>query len=229
MSKPVRASSIRKPAVPRGTASPGAQSPKVEQILAAAGAIFMAQGYGDASMDAIAAKANISKATLYAHFSGKEALFAAVIRERCEKLDWTATAEKLWQAPPAEALRRIGQDFCALILSPGSAAMHRVVVSEASRFPQLGRVFYESGPAQIRRSLANYLEQADREGGLALPDATLAAGQFLGMLIGHFHLPRLLGLIERPPQAEIDRVVDGAVALFLRGYGASVSDRSGGG
>ena len=42
----------------------------------------MTDGYGAASMDAIAKAAGVSKATVYAHFSGKDQLFAAIIAER---------------------------------------------------------------------------------------------------------------------------------------------------
>jgi TetR/AcrR family transcriptional repressor of mexJK operon len=196
-------------------------SPKVGQILAAARVIFLAEGYGAASMDAIARAANVSKATLYAHFAGKEALFAAVIRERCAQLAWTKPTGEPWQSAPEQGLRRIGRDLCELILLPGVSAIHRVVMAEAPRFPELGRVFYESGPAELRRSLAAYLARATEQGMLDVPEPYLAAEQFIGMLLGHFHLATLLGVIERPSEKEIDHVVDLAVRLFIRGYGAA--------
>src|SRR5579875_3414141 len=52
---------------------------KVESILAAAKRSFLARGFEAVSMDAIAREAGVSKATVYAHFSGKEELFGAVI------------------------------------------------------------------------------------------------------------------------------------------------------
>jgi TetR/AcrR family transcriptional regulator, mexJK operon transcriptional repressor len=204
-----------------GIAASTTRSPKVQQILAAARAVFMAEGYGAASMDAIAREANVSKATLYAHFSGKEELFAAVIRERCAQLDWAKAADELQHTPPEEGLSRIARDFCELILSPGVAAMYRLVVAEAPRFPQLGRVFFDTGPAQLRRSLADYLARATRQGALAVAKPHLAAEQFIGMLLGHFQLVTVLGLRGRPSEREIDEVIDLAVTLFLRGYGLS--------
>ena len=58
--------------------------PKRTQIMDAAAALFIAQGYGAVSMDAIAKAAAVSKATLYAYFRSKDALFATIIREACE-------------------------------------------------------------------------------------------------------------------------------------------------
>ena len=48
---------------------------KRRQIIDAAGDLFLGMGYGTTSVDAIAAKAGVSKRTVYAHFDSKEALF----------------------------------------------------------------------------------------------------------------------------------------------------------
>ena len=56
-------------------------SPKRRQIVAAAESLFLAHGYGAVSMDAIAKRAGVSKATLYAHFASKDALFAGIMAE----------------------------------------------------------------------------------------------------------------------------------------------------
>jgi TetR/AcrR family transcriptional repressor of mexJK operon len=57
---------------------------KAESILAAAKRMFLEGGFGAVSMDAIAREAGVSKATVYAHFAGKEELFGAVIGRECE-------------------------------------------------------------------------------------------------------------------------------------------------
>ena len=60
-------------------------STKAESILAAAKRAFLAAGFAAVSMDAIAREAGVSKATVYAHFAGKEELFGAVIGRECER------------------------------------------------------------------------------------------------------------------------------------------------
>jgi TetR/AcrR family transcriptional repressor of mexJK operon len=60
-------------------------SSKAESILAAAKRAFLAAGFAAVSMDAIARDAGVSKATVYAHFAGKEELFGAVIGRECER------------------------------------------------------------------------------------------------------------------------------------------------
>lgn len=193
-------------------------SPKAGQILLAARKVFMRDGYGAASMDAIAREAAVSKATLYAHFSGKEALFAAVIRERIQHLTRSLSPAELEPLEPAEALRRVGRLFLDLILSPEAVALYRVVVAEAPRFKELGRVFYESGPIHVKRGLADYLEAVTRRGLLAVPEPYLAAEQFCGMLHSHFHLMRVLGVAGRPADDQIAQAIELAVRVLTRGY-----------
>src|ERR1700761_9598484 len=84
MTRTSLASKLSEP-LPTGTA-PGSRGRKAEQIYAAARSIFMESGYEAASMDAVAARAGVSKATIYVHFEGKRALFEAIIRRHTESL-----------------------------------------------------------------------------------------------------------------------------------------------
>jgi len=52
---------------------------KLADILSVATRVFLERGYSAASMDLIARRAGVSKITIYAHFSNKAALFAAII------------------------------------------------------------------------------------------------------------------------------------------------------
>jgi AcrR family transcriptional regulator len=193
-------------------------SAKATQIMRAAREVFMREGYGAASMEAIARAADVSKATLYSHFTGKEALFGAVVRERCNQLAQTLKTEELDVLDLAEALRRVARDFLALILSNEAVAIYRMVVAEAPQFQELGRVFYETGPLRVKRNLALYLERASVRGALSVPQPWLAAEQFIGMLQSHFHMPRLLGLAGPPSESAREAAIELAVAVLLRGY-----------
>lgn len=193
-------------------------SGKAEQIVAAARRIFLEQGYGASSMDAIAQAAGVSKATVYAHFAGKEALFAAIIRSECRMRSSALLSSEIEALPIATALERIGRNFLDLVLSPQAVAVHRVVIAESGRFPELGRVFYDSGPRMLLGHLSAFLRRADERGTLAIPDPDIAAEQFLSMLKGEVHLRRILGLLQHAEPAVVDRVVTGAVSLLLRAY-----------
>lgn len=195
------------------------ESPKVPQILKAATDVFMEEGYGAASMDRISQRAGVSKATVYAHFEGKEQLFAAIVSAECRRHSEGMSAPDVARLPVAEALTRIARDFLEFVTMPQTLRAFRVVVAESQRFPELGRIFYHSGPELTSQRLAAYLRDANERGQLRVPDPLLTAEQFLGMVHGHIRLRCLLRVTEKLSREEIERVVHGAVDMLLRAYG----------
>ena len=194
-------------------------SPKRGAIVTAATTLFLEAGYGPVSMDAIARRAGVSKRTVYSYFSGKEALFGAVMENVCLSVIGTQTPAEVASGPLDRVLSEYGRRFLTLITSPQALAIFRVVTAEAVRFPGLGEVFYRIGPQRCTSALAAYLAEQDRAGILRVPDPQAAAGQFLAMVKGPLHMRLTLGVGPRPGKAEIAAVVGLAVEVFLRGYG----------
>lgn len=200
--------------------SPEAGS-KPAQILEAAGKLFLENGYGAVSMDNVAKTANVSKATLYAHFRSKDELFAAMVACECRDQMGALSCDEVSRMEVADALRLVGRRFMRMILSGKALAAYRVVVAEAHRFPELARAFYESGPAHSHRQMAAFLREADRRGALRIPDADLAAEQFFGLLKAHIHTRFILCIENTVSEAEVERFIEAAVTLFTRGYAAA--------
>jgi TetR/AcrR family transcriptional repressor of mexJK operon len=193
-------------------------SPKAVAILEAARHVFLAHGYGDASMDAIARRAGVSKATLYAHFEGKEQLFAAIVAAECQRLSLQMELAGTEGLELGQALRQIGRSFLGLVTSTQGLGIYRIVVAEAARFPELGRVFYESGPSQAMDRLAEFIAAARDRGELAAPEPRRAAGHFIGLLRGEIHLRCVLGLAATPDGLALDTLLEEAIGAFLRAY-----------
>ena len=192
---------------------------KVRQILDAARKVFMECGYGAASMDAIARQAAVSKATLYTHFDGKDALFAALIVTECKHLSGQIGLRAFDEPDIRIALRSLAQDFNNLLCREQSLAMYRIVVAEAPRFPELGRIFYDSGPKVMIDRIAELLARASKRGQLNVRDARIAAVQFISLVRGDSHLTRILG-IKPAAKSVAANYIDSGVELFLAGYGA---------
>lgn len=191
---------------------------KPAQILEAASDLFLRDGFGAVSMDAVAREAGVSKATLYAHFESKDRLFSALVKRECGRLFGQGVDHGLDGLPPAEGLTLIGRRFVSLLMSPKAVAGHRIVVAEAARFPELARTFYEAGPGPTIAKVAGYLVGLNAAGLLKVPDPALAAEQFLGMLKSHLHLRLLLGMQTAPSPEDLERLIAAAVHLFVRGY-----------
>jgi TetR/AcrR family transcriptional regulator, mexJK operon transcriptional repressor len=196
---------------------PDSESPKRQGVLDAATALFMAQGYGAVSMDAIARAAGVSKATLYAYFSSKDQLFATIISDACQQNIASATILPGLEMDLRTALIDFAGRLLRFLLEDRALAIHRVVISESVRFPELGRAFYDNGPGMFRRVFGEWLQAQTDAGRLNVPDPILAADQFIGLLRGGVYLRATLGL-ERPTDAEIDAAVTSAINAFVRAY-----------
>jgi len=107
---------------------------KAESILAAAKRTFLASGFGAVSMDAIAREAGVSKATVYAHFAGKEELFGAVIGRECGLYFARFSAGELDPVNVRASLTVLGRRYLELVLSPEAIALHRIILGEVTRF-----------------------------------------------------------------------------------------------
>ena len=207
----------REVTLPEVSAKDDAANVKMRQILAAARKIFLQLGYEAASMDAIARQAGVSKATLYTHFDGKHALFAALIVLECRHLSDAIGQRALDEPDIRLALRRLAHDFNNLLCTEESLAMYRIVVAETPRFPELGLVFYNSGPKVMIDRIADLLRRAADRGLLNIPDAHLAAVQFISLVRGDTHLTRILGVASSKTMPA--DYVESGVDLFLAGYG----------
>lgn len=187
---------------------------KRETILEAARKLFLEVGFGAASMDAIADAAKVSKQTVYNHFGSKEELFAAMVRETCDTMT-LAFVEAAKDGNPEKSLRSIARRFMDMVFDEDKLALHRILMAEVSRFPELGRSFYQSGPAVIRQFLADYFREQNRRGTLKVDNPQVTAEQFISMVTS-CRLRSELG-VEPIPNAETrEQYISNAVSLIMR-------------
>jgi TetR/AcrR family transcriptional regulator, mexJK operon transcriptional repressor len=193
-------------------------SGKAESILAAAKRAFLAAGFGAVSMDAIAREAGVSKATVYAHFAGKEELFGAVIGRECERYFADFAPGELDPFDLRASLTGLGRRFLELVLSTDAIALHRIILSEVARFPSVGEVFWRAGPERQRVEIETFLKSAIAAGTLAATDTRLAAEQFVSLVRGDVQLRHLLRLEEGDVEQGVSAAVEAAVATFIRAF-----------
>lgn len=192
---------------------------KESQVVAAAREEFLRQGFAKTSMEAIARAANVSKATLYAYFPSKEALFSYLIENECEM------KRMLFTPPPLEcgveaALGALGMRFVAHFLTKNETTFFQTVSSERARFPELCRLFFNTGQKQAVDFVAAFLEQCRDRGALSFDDAQLAANQFLNLVLCDLPIRVALGL-DLPNEDEAQRVMKAGVSTFLKAFRAA--------
>ena len=197
-------------------------SAKRQQVLEAAGTLFIAHGYGKVSMEAVAKQAQVSKATLYAHFPSKDLLFATIVGDACAR---NALGEGSFPDVADdidEALRQIGTRLLNFLMLERTMAIYRVTIAESARFPELGEAFLAAGPLVFLDRMAAWLISQNAAGHLVVTEAKVAAEQFLALLRTTSFLRATLGLPPSVrPEDSVAAIVDAAVAIFLRSYRAT--------
>ncbi|MFC0204184.1 TetR/AcrR family transcriptional regulator [Novosphingobium soli] len=129
---------------------------KRAQIVRLASRMFLDESYATTTMSAIADALGGSKATLWAHFSAKEELFAAVVDLHVETFSSDIDEVLTGQAFSVPALRRACLRFIDCLLRENSVLLYRLVMSEGDRFPEVKETFYTRGPAKLRACITDF-------------------------------------------------------------------------
>lgn len=190
-----------------------------ERILEVATQLFLAEGYGSTSIEAVAESAGISKRTFYHRFDNKAALFAAVVHRIIEQIRPPPGVPLLEGPSLHDILRRLAGLILRAALSPQAIALHRLVTAESMRFPNLTRAVYDEGWAnEATKLIGDLLARELHHVRLSAHMRGFAAMQFLHMVVT---LPqrRIMGLGLPMTPKELEGWADNAVRLFLNGCG----------
>jgi AcrR family transcriptional regulator len=188
-----------------------------EALLEAAAEVFFEQGYAAASIDAIIERAGGSKRNIYSEFGNKEGLFAAIVTGNADEALSSLTIDNIDERDLAEILTVFGRHLLRLYMSPTVVGIYRLAVTEANRFPDLVKTFYEQGPGRTTIRLAEILQHAQTRHEIGMGDCLRLADRFIGMIRDNLHLQVVLGLRLPPSEAEAHEAVRSAVDVFLNG------------
>jgi len=188
-------------------------------MIEAAYSLFTEKGYASVSVDEIIRISKGSKSSLYKFFGNKEGILKAVIESLAEEFLREIPLEFPSAKNARETLNRVGMVFADLALSDNAINQHRHAVSHARAFPDLAKLWYESGPKKTMDGFADFLEKETAAGRLRIADPARAAWFFLGMIIFHDNMRRLVCL-PQSKRSELKKMVSEAVEVFLAAYGA---------
>jgi len=160
-----------------------------ERLRASAYLLFLQQGYQATSIDAILAEAGISsKETLYRHYASKEALFVDVLSHLT--MEHPGFSERLAAMPLShdlpslqENLTQLSREILSMMCQPGYLPLVRMIIAEASRFPQLGTLFFSTVTQRGIAIITNLLAEARKQHLIADLDFDVVAHTLLGGLL----------------------------------------------
>ena len=170
-------------------------------------------------MDIIAREANVSKQTIYNQYGSKEALFSAVITRNCQEMLAAMLETEQARYNVRDTLHDFATTLLGILLEPSMLSLHKLIIAESSRFPEVGEIYYRDGPERGNRRLAEYLRQQCELGHLKIDDHLLAARQFTGALISYLRT-RALALNSNVSTRDVKKVIDYTVSCFMAMHGA---------
>jgi AcrR family transcriptional regulator len=185
-----------------------------EAIVRAATELFLERGYAGTSIAAVNQRAGGSRTAIYQYFGSKEALFGAIVAQKCGEIVQILAEPHFASLPPRQALTRFGLRMAEIVLAPESIALMRIVIADSARFPELARIFHQAGPAAGRARLADYLAEQQARGTLRLTDPSASARLFADMILGTFQIEALLGIAAPDVQTRAGVVAQGVEAFL---------------
>lgn len=189
---------------------------KHDLMLEVAATHFLSLGYAATSIEGIATKANVSKVTIYNHFSDKDCLFSEAIHYECRKLRERIALSDSKEELLEVRLSRIGMDIVAFISRPEMIQFEQRIAAETAQLPHLGAAFLDAGPIRLINELSEIFERMQKQGELSLADPKLAAEQFISMCKGIGDLKGRFGQQETN-EMQAQRVA-AAIEIFIRNY-----------
>jgi TetR/AcrR family transcriptional repressor of mexJK operon len=194
-------------------------------VVDAARALFLEQGYAGTTMEQIAARAGLTKRTVYNNYGDKDALFTRIVadvlsfaetftRRLHEEFGDSVTAASL-----RPALDDLARRLALGIVRPEVLAIRRLLIGEARTFPALGSEYFDRAPGQVLDALASRFALLSRRRLLRAVDARRAAEQFAYLVVGAA-LDRAMLTGTTPSKEQITSSASDGVETFLARYGA---------
>jgi len=186
-----------------------------QRILRAAFQTFAEKGFAGGSTLLIATRARVSKRDLYALFPSKEAMLAACIASRSERMRMPeGLPEPRTREMLASALRAFAVNFLTETLHADVIGMYRLAIAEAVRSPGIARRLEDAREAN-RAILSELFARAQRAGVLPSADGAEMVRQYLALMSEDLILSLLLDASARPSRKQIEQRAAEAVSEFL--------------
>lgn len=190
---------------------------KRDAVLDAAMGEFKENGFQGTNMDRIAARAQVSKRTVYNHFESKERLFDTITHRLWRQGQQATEYEYQRDKPLAEQLTTIAEQEMHLLASSDYIRLSAALMTEYSRSPELAEKA-QSWMTQSESGLKRWLAEAMADGRLRCEDAGIAATQFLSLIKAFAFWPQAIWHAPMPDAESQAGIIASAVSMFLQHY-----------
>ncbi|MGA9911371.1 MAG: TetR/AcrR family transcriptional regulator [Paraburkholderia sp.] len=186
-------------------------------VIGAAIEEFLAAGFDATSMDRIAARACVSKRTVYNHFPSKEVLFAAILRQLWDSSDTGETPAYSACQPLREQLLQLLSKKLSLLNDEAFLSLARVAIAAGIHSPERARDMV-ARMGEREEDLTVWIRAAAADGRLKTSDPMFASQQLQGLVKAFAFWPQVT--MGQPPLSsdEQRQVAESAADMFLARY-----------
>jgi TetR/AcrR family transcriptional repressor of mexJK operon len=198
---------------------PGGRPPdraKDAAILQAARASFFERGFSASTIEDIAARAGVSKVTIYKRFDDKDALFEAIVRGEMARMTGDFDRGHPVQGTLAQRLNAFGIVLLSFLFSPAHLALDRMLSHDLAQSPGLARRFFDAGPGHCRALVGAMLADAAKAGEIEIDDPLLAAADLFALWRGFLEKELQFGLIDAVDDGLITERVERGTRNFMK-------------
>lgn len=189
-----------------------------DKILDVAETLFLEFGYAGSTMSNVVTELGGSKGTLWSYFPSKSSLFSAVVDRASlafrQKLSIILSTDEDLEITLCDFCR----EYLRKVTLSESLALHRLVAGEATRFPEIGRIFHDHAILPTRKLLADFVSIRMDKGCLRKDDPFVAAQQLLALCMAGCHQQLVFGVIDRAGPELVERDARQGVTCFLDAY-----------
>nr|WP_300047097.1 TetR/AcrR family transcriptional regulator [uncultured Nocardioides sp.] len=165
--------------------------------------MFLEHGYDRTTVEQLARSAGVTKRTIYSDYGDKAGLFVAMVSRLAAEVSDASASE-------SDTLAGLAARIVFRTHSDDLVGLHRLVIAEAERFPDLARTFHELADQRHIERLAHYVHDEPGRHSAAVAEALFS------QLLGAAHRRRLLGVTDAPTMSEaVDLATDALDKLGL--------------
>lgn len=193
-----------------------------DELLDAALDLFIEQGFSATRVEDIATRAGLSKGAVYLYYPSKDAILEALVRRGIVPI--VAAVEAMGEdslPDPRQGIERIIGLIAGRIANPRLAAIPRIIIAEAGRYPHLAHMYRDEVIAKGLGTISRLIARGIESGAFRGVDPEVAVRSVAGPLVAHL----LLGhIFELKSATAPEQFVRGHLDILFNGLNAPEKD-----
>ena len=197
-----------------------------DEVLDAALALFIENGFAATRVEDIATRAGLSKGAVYLYFPSKESILEGLVRRAISPIADNALGMLgNYAGDPRLVISTALKMIAGRLKDPELVAIPRLLIREIVNFPEFAEMYRREVLDRVIPALIGLIENGIREGYFRKVDAELTLRSVIGPVIAHMLISELFGIRPRDGLA-IDRLIDNHLSILFDGLSAPQRERA---